>query len=212
MLPLGFEGNWRLKRQANRLLPRSYKPLLGHSLNPLANRLAAHALVLVLGKHPNSDRLMYHAQAKISVAMSVVSQSVYPPPGTQFLSSNPLAGVEGNELADAEAKQAAAGNASPPHTLPALLHSSLSISASAARRTHNETLKRAAAAYLATSKRYPRLKSIDVSVPSSHFRTYSKPNAQAGKPTRSTAHGTRAPKPTPRANWGCRIATLPSLS
>ena len=78
-------------------------------------------------------------------------------------------GVEGNKMADAKAKWAAEGNASPPHTLPTLLHSPLPITASAARSTHNEKLKNAAAMHLATSKCYPRLRSIDTSAPSPCF-------------------------------------------
>ena len=76
--------------------------------------------------------------------------------------------IEGNELADAEAKQAAAGNVSPPYTLPALLCSPLPISALAARHTHNEMFE-CAAAHLSKLKHYPCLRLIDASVPLLHF-------------------------------------------
>ena len=79
-------------------------------------------------------------------------------------------GIEGKELVDTEAKRAAAGDTSPLHTLPAMLRKPLPISASAARRTLDETNIHAAAAHLAGLKRYPRLRSIDASVPSSQFR------------------------------------------
>lgn len=79
-------------------------------------------------------------------------------------------GIAGNKMADAEAKQAVARNASPPHTLPALLCNPLPISMSAARRTQNDIIKCAAAAHLAKSKCYPHLRSIDATIPSLRFR------------------------------------------
>ena len=79
-------------------------------------------------------------------------------------------GVEGNELADTEAKKAAEGDASPAHALPTMLRKPLPTSVSAVKRAIKETAKRDAASHLAKSKRYPQLRDIDGSVPSSQFR------------------------------------------
>ena len=79
-------------------------------------------------------------------------------------------GIEGNELADSEAKKAASGDGSPPHTLPAFLPNPLPVSSSATKRAFSETIKHDAAELLAKSKRYPRLRTIDASVPSARFR------------------------------------------
>ena len=79
-------------------------------------------------------------------------------------------GIEGNELADLDAKKAAAQDASPPHALPTSLRTPLPTSSSASKREHIETIKREAAAYLAQSKRYPRLHALDATAPSARFR------------------------------------------
>ena len=79
-------------------------------------------------------------------------------------------GIEGNKLADVEAKKAADGDASPAHALPTMLHKPLPTSASAIKRTIKETARQDAATHLAKSKRYPRLKAIDRSVPSLSVR------------------------------------------
>lgn len=75
-------------------------------------------------------------------------------------------GIEGNELADTEAKRAAVHDSSQPHTLPALLHTLLPTSALASKREFNETIKCEVATLLAQSKRYPQLHVIDTTVPS----------------------------------------------
>ena len=78
--------------------------------------------------------------------------------------------IEGNEQADDEAKKAARGDASPPSALPTLLRNPLPASTSAIRRAYKETIKRDAATHLAKSRRYPRFRAIDSSVPSAQFR------------------------------------------
>lgn len=79
-------------------------------------------------------------------------------------------GIAGNEAADTEAKEAAGGDASPPSDLPLMLQHPLPASTSAVRRAYEETIKRDAASHLAKSSRYRRLRAIDSSVPSPHFR------------------------------------------
>ena len=79
-------------------------------------------------------------------------------------------GIEGNEMADEEAKRAARGDASPQHPLPTALHSPLPASLSATRQTYGETLKQEAAAHLMKSKQYACLRAIDASAPSKQFR------------------------------------------
>jgi ribonuclease HI len=76
-------------------------------------------------------------------------------------------GIEGNKLANMEAKRAATGDSSTWRSLPALLQKTLPISTSAAKCEYKDSTKREAAAHLAKSKRYPRLSAIDSTVPSS---------------------------------------------
>ena len=78
-------------------------------------------------------------------------------------------GIEGNELTDIEAKRAAAGDASPAHTLPSFLRHPLLASSSATKRAYNKIIAHRAAEHLAKSKHYPRLRAIDATVPSVHF-------------------------------------------
>ena len=78
--------------------------------------------------------------------------------------------IEGNELADMEANKAAWGDASPNSALPTMLRNPLPASTSAVRRAYKETIKRDAAVHLAKSKRYPRPRDIDGSIPSAQFR------------------------------------------
>ena len=78
-------------------------------------------------------------------------------------------GIEGNEMADSEAKKAAMGSGSPPHTLPSFLRNPLPASSSATKRAFNESIKHDAAEFLAKSKCYSQLRTIDASVPSVRF-------------------------------------------
>ena len=64
-------------------------------------------------------------------------------------------GIEGNELVDSDAKKAASGDSSPPHTLPAFLRNPLPVSSLATKRAFSEMIKQDAAEFLAKSKRYP---------------------------------------------------------
>jgi ribonuclease HI len=50
-------------------------------------------------------------------------------------------GIDGNELVDEEAKKAAKGQSSPPHTLPRLLRQKLKISTAALKQVHNKEVK-----------------------------------------------------------------------
>lgn len=70
-------------------------------------------------------------------------------------------GIEGNEMADKEAKKAAEGNSSNATRLPELLSSPLPRSKSAVKQQFNGKLKRRAKKLWTTSKYYERLKRTD---------------------------------------------------
>lgn len=83
--------------------------------------------------------------------------------------------VEGNELADKEAKRAAEGESSNTHSLPAPFRKKLPFGKSAVKESFNANLKRQAASYFRHSPRYARLKRIDPSAPSNKFRKLAAP-------------------------------------
>lgn len=79
-------------------------------------------------------------------------------------------GVEGNEMADLKAKEAARGKSSPKRRLPAYLrHKNLPISASASKQKFNEVLAERWATAWRASKRYAKLNNLDPSLPSRAF-------------------------------------------
>ena len=99
VVPLGFESNCQLKGKSDYCPITCSSDYEGHAhrashihtLIRTRHRLIAYVLLLMLGKHPNSDWLMYRAQVKISVATSIVWLLVYSPPATQFPALNPMA-------------------------------------------------------------------------------------------------------------------------
>ena len=78
-------------------------------------------------------------------------------------------GVEGNELADREAKMAANGTSSAKHLLPPYLQKSLPINPAAARREHTDKLKKAWTETWKKSSRGRKAAHLDESTPSVKF-------------------------------------------
>jgi len=78
-------------------------------------------------------------------------------------------GVDGNELADVEAKKAARGDSSPVEDLPGWLREKLPASLSKVRQTQNERLARLAEAEWKESPRAARMDRIDPTMPSKKY-------------------------------------------
>ncbi|KIJ22827.1 hypothetical protein M422DRAFT_276688 [Sphaerobolus stellatus SS14] len=76
-------------------------------------------------------------------------------------------GVEGNELADVEAKKAAEGRSSSTHRLPQILRQPLPISTAALKSERKKSILPRWRAHWTTSPRYGRLSKIDDKMPSS---------------------------------------------
>jgi len=78
-------------------------------------------------------------------------------------------GIEGNELADEEAKKAARGDSSPVEDLPGWLKKTLPASLSRVRQTQNEKLKKMAKEEWKTSPRAGQMDRIDPEMPSKNY-------------------------------------------
>jgi ribonuclease HI len=79
-------------------------------------------------------------------------------------------GIDGNEIADVEAKRAARGKTSSARRLPILLRTPLPDSKSAIIQAYSARLKRQATWMMQASLRYHKLRLTDRSVPSSKYR------------------------------------------
>lgn len=79
-------------------------------------------------------------------------------------------GVEGNERVDEEAKKAAEGQSSPPHTLPPILRQPLPWSVSAIKQKHMDTLNKRWRNEWKSSARYEWMKEVDPEFPYNKFR------------------------------------------
>ena len=77
--------------------------------------------------------------------------------------------MEGNELADREAKMAANGTSSAKHLLPPYLRKSLLINPAMARREHTDKLKKAWSETWRNSSRGRKAACLDESIPSTKF-------------------------------------------
>jgi hypothetical protein len=79
-------------------------------------------------------------------------------------------GVDGNEIADAEAKAAAQGGSSPAHALPPILRNTLPTSATAIKQEFTEMLKKRWEEGWKKSPRYRRVSAYDNAFPFKRFR------------------------------------------